>query len=144
MAPSAGPGAALPEDDAARADRIAAANLGLDRKPAFGPDSRQGGGVFEIRRMTDVDAEIVFFGWNKDIRRNTAQLIEVRRADNPDMRTAVIRRMIAIIREYEAGDFVWESKRLRRDVTLSARPRDNAGLEDFLMREFFEGTRLVR
>jgi hypothetical protein len=45
--------------------------------------------------------------------------------------------MIAIIRENESGDFVWQSKRLGRDVTLSARPGDNAGLEDFLMRDMF-------
>jgi hypothetical protein len=45
--------------------------------------------------------------------------------------------MIAIIREHESGDFAWESQRLGRDVSLSARTADNAGLEDFLMRDFF-------
>jgi hypothetical protein len=45
--------------------------------------------------------------------------------------------MIAIIREYEQEDFTWRSVRLGREVTLSARAVDNAGLEDFLMREFF-------
>jgi hypothetical protein len=49
--------------------------------------------------------------------------------------------MIAIIRDHERGDFVWESRRLGRNVTLSARPRDEAGLKDFLMREFFADTR---
>jgi hypothetical protein len=83
------------------------------------------------------DAEFIFFGWNKDIRRNSRQLIQVQRGDNSDIRIAVIRRMIAIIRENESGDFVWQSKRLGRDVTLSARPGDNAGLEDFLMRDMF-------
>jgi hypothetical protein len=46
--------------------------------------------------------------------------------------------MIAIIREYEQQDFVWESRRLGRSLMLSARQRDNAGLEQFLMQEFFE------
>ena len=45
--------------------------------------------------------------------------------------------MIAIIREREPGDFVWVSHRLGRNVNLSARPGDQAGLEDFLMQEFF-------
>jgi hypothetical protein len=45
--------------------------------------------------------------------------------------------MISIIRDYEQGDFVWESQRLGRNVTLSARTRDTAGLEDFLLQEFF-------
>ena len=48
--------------------------------------------------------------------------------------------MIAIIRESESGEFIWISHRLGRDVTLSAAPEDNAGLEDFLMREFFGTT----
>jgi hypothetical protein len=47
--------------------------------------------------------------------------------------------MIAIIREYETEDFVWESPRLTRNITLSARLRDNAELEEFMMREFFDG-----
>jgi hypothetical protein len=47
--------------------------------------------------------------------------------------------MIAIIREYEVEDFTWESLRLGRNVRLSARPRDNADLENFLMLEFFTG-----
>jgi hypothetical protein len=85
-------------------------------------------------------AEFLFFGWNKDIRRNTTQLIEVRKGSNSDIRIAVVRRMIVIIREHEDADFVFESRRLGRNVTLSARARDTAGLEDFMMREFFGET----
>ena len=125
------------EDENARANRIAAANLGLDRKPTFGSDTRKGGGIFQITRMSYDYAEFMFFGWNKDIRRDTVQTIDVRKGNESDIRIAVIRRMIAIIREHEDGDFVWESHRLNRNVTLSARPRDNAGLEEFLWQEFF-------
>ena len=125
------------EDENARANRIAAANLGLDRKPTFG-EPRRGGGVFSIQRLGYDYAEFVFYGWNKDIRRNTSQVIEVRKGANPDIRIAVVRRMIQIIRDYEQADFVWESQRLGRNITLSARQRDTAGLEAFLMREFFE------
>ena len=53
----------------------------------------------------------------------------------------MVRRMIAIIREHTGSDFLWESPRLGREVTLSARPADNAGLEDFMMREFFRDAR---
>ena len=83
----------------------------------------------------------MFYGWNKDIRRDTAHTIEVRKGQHANIRLAVVRRMIAIIREYEKEDFVWESHRLNRDVTLSARPRDTAGLEAFLIEEFFEDPR---
>ena len=83
------------------------------------------------------DADFVFYGWNKEIKRNSRQLIQTRKGDNSDIRIAVIRRMIGIIRESESGDFVWISQRLGREVTLSAAPQDNTGLEDFLMKEFF-------
>jgi hypothetical protein len=130
------------EDDNARANRIAAANLASQRKLTFGYDPTQGGGVFEITRMGYDSAEFIFLGWNKEIRRNTKQLIEVRKGSNSDIRIAVVRRMIAIIREYEQEDFLWESQRLGRNLVLSARARDNAGLEDFMMREFFFDQRL--
>jgi hypothetical protein len=132
------------EDDNARANRLAAANLASQRPLTFGYDPTKSGGVFQIRRMGYEDAEFVFFGWNKEIRRNTKQLIEVRKGSNSDIRIAVVRRMIAIIREYEQGDFLWESNRLGRNLTLSARAKDTAGLEDFLMHEFFDDPRLPR
>ena len=50
---------------------------------------------------------------------------------------AVVRKIIEIIRAHEPGDFVWVSRRMGRQVALSARPADNAGLEEFMMREFF-------
>jgi hypothetical protein len=117
--------------------RIVAANLGLDRAPSFGGDPRTGGGIFQITRMGFADAEFVFFGWNKDIKRNSRQRIEVQKGDNPSVELAVVRRMIVIIREHEKGDFTWISQRLGREVTLSARPADSAGLEEFLMKEFY-------
>jgi hypothetical protein len=125
------------EDDKARSNRIAAANLGAQRAPTFGYDPKQGGGVFQIVGMGYDHAEFFFFGWNKEIRRNTKQLIEVRKGNNSDMRIAVVRKMISIIREYEQEDFLWDSYRLGRSLRLSARARDNAGLEEFMLREFF-------
>jgi hypothetical protein len=108
----------------------------LDRTPTYGRDLA-GGGIFQIQRIGYEDAEFIFFGWNRDIRRRSKQTIEVRKGENSDIRIAVIRRMIAIIRDNESGDFVWVSQRLGRNLTLSARPSENAGLEDFLMQEFF-------
>jgi outer membrane biosynthesis protein TonB len=121
----------------ARANRLAAANLAAGRDRTFGVDPNRSGGVFSLQRMTSDYAEFRFFGWNREIQRNAAQLVAVQRGSAPDIRIAVVRKMIGIIREYEDGDFVWESERLGRNITLSARQRDNAGLEDFMMREFF-------
>jgi hypothetical protein len=125
------------EDDKARSKRIVAANLGTRGAQTFGYDPTQGGGVFQIVRMGYDNAEFNFFGWNKEIRRNTKQQIEVRKGNNSNIRIAVVRKMISIIREYEQEDFVWESYRLGRSLSLSARARDNAGLEEFMLREFF-------
>jgi len=135
-APDGGLSTPSVEDERERHNRSVAANLGLDRTPTFGTD-RSGGGVFRIERMGFDAAEFYFFGWNTDIRRNSRQLIEVRKGNNPDIRIAIVRRMIAIIRDRVSGDFDWVSQRLGRNVTLSARQSDNAGLEDFLMQEFF-------
>lgn len=135
--PSPPPAPQPAETEQARHNRIVAENLGLNRKPSFGTDRRHGGGVFQIERMGYDSAEFHFFGWNSAIQRESRQVIEVRRGTNPGMELAVVRRMIALIREQADGDFLWESNRLGRDVTLSARAADNAGLEDFLLREFF-------
>lgn len=124
-----------------RDNRIAAINLGLNRTPGPGDEKKHGGGIFQVARVGLNDAEFFFFGWNKAIRRNSRQMIEVRRGDNASTELAVVRRMIALIREHESNDFIWESNRLRRDIWLSARMADNAGLEEFMMHEFFPGGR---
>jgi len=41
-------------------------------------------------------------------------------------------------------EFVWMSDRMGRRITMSARPSDNAALEDFLMQEFFPDPRRPR
>lgn len=125
------------EDEEARRQRIIAGNLGSTRERTFGYDPRQGGGMFQIESLSSDHAEFIFYGWNNNINRNTKQLIDVRRGNNSDIRIAVVRRMIAIIRENAQEDFLWMSQRLGRTVSLSARARDNSGLEEFMMREFF-------
>jgi len=132
------------ESEQERNNRIAAANLGLNVAPSFGSERKIGGGIFQIERVTFDEAEFFFYGWNKDIRRNARQMISVQRGGNPSIEIAVVRKMIAIIRERSTGDFLWESPRLNRTITLSARPEDNAGLEDFMMNEFFPDGRRRR
>ncbi|HTD90313.1 MAG TPA: hypothetical protein VK663_06600 [Burkholderiales bacterium] len=96
------------------------------------------GGLFQIRRRGYDYAEFMFFGWNQNFRRAVPQMIEVRKGDNSDIDIAVVRKIIEIIRDHERGDFTWYSKRSGKNLTLSARPRDNGGLEDFMMQEFYE------
>ncbi len=131
-------------DESLIADRAFDRNADLAAnlpRPATGTatrDTNHGGGIFEIKRMTYDDAAFLFFGWNAEMGRQTPQLITVRIGDNADMRIAVVRTMIAIIRQYTQQDFIWRSARGESNRVLSARPEDNAGLEAFLLREFFD------
>ena len=138
------PSTPLPEDESARRDRVAAANLAPPQSQTFGYDPGRRGGAFQLQRVGLDDAEFIFYGWDREARRNMARLIEVRRGTESDIRIAVVRRMIVIIRDFEKGDFLWESSRLGRGVVLSARPRDNAALEQFMMEEFFTAARVTR
>jgi hypothetical protein len=126
------------EDEAAKFNRSIAANLPTAARGTGTQNKERGGGIFQIKRMTYDDAAFEFYGWNTAMGRKTPQLIEVRKGMNSDMRIAVVRRMIVIIREYEKEDFTWESPRLGHNIILSARLSDNAKLEDFLMHEFFD------
>ncbi len=94
-------------------------------------------GLFQIRRMDPYNATFSFKGWVNDYTSANTQYYEVEARNGEDIRLVMIRRMIVIVREHYDGDFDWISNRLGRTVTLSARPADNAALEEFLMKEFF-------
>ena len=104
------------------------------------------GGVFEVLHKGTRTGEFAFNGWRPELRNKWRVVIEVDAGQGGDIERAMVRRMIQLIREYYTGDFKWESHRLQRVVTLSARPEDQAGLEDFMMKEFFEtpGVRAAR
>jgi len=130
------------ESEQQRTDREAATRLGLNRTPTFGSNKNLGGGTFQVRNINIERAKLAFYGWNKFINRISLQVFEVPRGSNANTQIAVVRKIIEIIREQEGGNFIWESLRLRRDITLSARPADNAALEAFMMEEFFSDVRL--
>jgi outer membrane biosynthesis protein TonB len=125
------------ETEEQRRERIVAANTGMPQTPTFGRDPRNAGGIFEIREMGYDYAQFYFFGFDKDIGRRASQLVDVRKGSNSDIRIAIVRKMIEIIRGSVNEDFEWISRRLGRQVTLSARPSDNAALEEFIMRDVF-------
>lgn len=94
-------------------------------------------GIFEITSLGQRNATFAFRGWTNDYLGSRRQFYEVEASGGQDVRLIMIRRMIALIREHYDGNFNWDSHRLGRTVVQSARPEDNAGLEDFLMMEFF-------
>ena len=138
MRPDAAPAKSASEIESERRDRVIASNLASgQQQPTFGYDPRTGGGIFQLKRMSDADAEFWFTGWDKDIGRRAKQLIEVRRGTNSDIRLAIVRRIISIIRDEVKEDFTWKSEPSGRVTNLSARPGDNDQLEAFLLHEFF-------
>lgn len=94
-------------------------------------------GIFEITSLSARHAGFTFRGWTNDYSNARREAFEVEAGVGQDIRLLVVRKMIVLIRQHYQGDFNWESQRLGRVVIQSARPEDNAGLEDFMMMEFF-------
>jgi hypothetical protein len=94
-------------------------------------------GIFEITSLNARHAGFSFRGWTSDYSNARREAFEVEAGVGQDIRLLVVRKMIVLIRQHYQGDFNWESQRLGRVVIQSARPEDNAGLEDFMMMEFF-------
>ncbi len=96
-------------------------------------------GIFQILSMDNRTASFAFRGWKNEFSYSHREVYEVSAGPDGDVARATVRKMIEIIRRYYNEDFNWESYRLGRVVVLSARPQDSAGLEDFMMQEFFGG-----
>lgn len=126
--PDAAPAAAAKQPSA---DEIRMANI---RRNLQTPGTS---GIFQILRIGPRTAEFSFRAWTTGQSNPRLQMIQVEAGPEGDVERAIIRRMIQLIREHYKEDFNWESHRLHRVVVLSAREKDTAGLEDFLMREFF-------
>ncbi len=94
-------------------------------------------GIFSIRHLSARSAQFSFKGWKTNINTARLEIIDVKAAAGEDIRKAVIRKMIAIIRREYNGDFKWDSRRLNRVITLSARQQDTQTLVNFMMLEFF-------
>jgi len=105
-------------------------------RAAAGPPPLAGsaGGAFRILHIGVRTGEFEFIR-HEPVR--AREVIEVDAGPGGDLKLAMVKRMAQFIRAHYAGDFQWESARLGRVVVLSARPKDNDGLEDFLMKEFF-------
>ncbi len=97
-----------------------------------------GGGIFQINHMDDESATFLFRGWDNATWSNpNKQMFSVVSDAHTDIEHAIVRKMIAIIREKHHDTIDWDSHRLGQVVTISVKPEDNAGLEAFLLKEFF-------
>ena len=94
-------------------------------------------GIFEITSLGNRNATFAFRGWTTDFTTSRKAFFEVEAKAGQDVRLVMIKKMIGLIRQHYQGDFNWESQRLNRTIIMSARLEDSAGLEDFMMMEFF-------
>jgi hypothetical protein len=132
------------EDNAARENAAASANA---RRPSaeelrdanIKRNLQQPGtsGIFEIRKIAFRTGRFSFKGWKNKDSNPRLEIIDVEAGADDNINLAIVKKMIEIIRREYKGNFNWESQRLGRVIVLSARIEDNAGLEAFLMQEFF-------
>jgi hypothetical protein len=125
------------EDETQRANRIVRANVAAAQIGMNGAERDQNGGVFQVRRLGLHNAEFLFRGWNTHMGRNSSQLVAVEQGTDSDIRLAVVRKMIELIRNNKTDEFIWKSHRLGKELVLSAKPEYTAELQHFLMNEFF-------
>ncbi|MFL6707780.1 MAG: hypothetical protein ACJ8HI_06200 [Massilia sp.] len=125
------------ESEAAKANRVALANIAAANGRSRGDDRNETGGVFSVTNKTFASADVKFRGWNPNFKRRWLQQVTVELGTDPDIETAIVNKMIELIRKEKTGDFEWDSHRLQRVVTMSARPKDTAELQAFLFKEMF-------
>jgi hypothetical protein len=124
------------ESEASRGTRNALANIAAINGRG-GQDPNDTGGVFSITNQTFNSADLKFRGFNANFKRRWLTAITVERGSERDIETAIVKKMIEVIRKEKTGDFEWDSHRLNKVVTLSARPQDTQALMDFLYKEMF-------
>lgn len=125
------------ESEAERGNRLARANIAAANGRTHGDDANETGGVFGLSNRTFHSAEVKFRGWNPGFKRRWLQQVLVEQGGEVDLETAIVKKMIEMIRKEKTGDFEWDSHRLQRIVKLSARPQDTAELQAFLLKEMF-------
>jgi len=113
-------------------DQIIAANLNRTKHAA----NDGTGGVFQITSVGVREGSFRFNGWNP-ARDNWHESYTVDAGEGGDVKLAIVKKVIEVIRKYKKGDFEFESHRLGRMVPMSARPQDNDRLENFLLMELF-------
>lgn len=128
--------AAPAETESQRANRIAKDNVAFSRRRGA-VEQDQNGGVFDVRNVHLHTAEFAFHGWSSNTSRNSTQVVAVEQGNEIDIEMAVVKRLVVFIRAMKPAEFVFESRRLGRSITLNAGVAYQAELERFLLREFF-------
>jgi hypothetical protein len=129
------------ESEQEKGMRNALANIASANGRSKGDDRNETGGVFSVSNQSFSSAQLKFRGWNPNFKRRWLQQVDVQLGGERDIETAIVKKMIELIRKEKTGDFEWDSHRLQRVVTMSARVQDTAELEAFLYKEMFPAYR---
>lgn len=127
------------ESEKERGMRNALANIAAANGRSKGTDPNETGGVFSVTDRSFSRAQLKFRGWNPNFKRRWLTQVDVELGSERDIETAIVKKMIELIRKEKTGDFDWDSHRLQRVVKMSARVQDTAELEAFLYKEMFPG-----
>jgi hypothetical protein len=125
------------ESEAQAAKNRAMANIMGAQGRAANGERNDTGGVFQVVDKTFNSADIKFRGFSSNFKRNWSQQVHVEQGLEKDIETAIVKKMVEMIRKEKPGDFIWESHRLGRNVPMSARKEDEKELTAFLLLEFF-------
>lgn len=129
----------MPADSAPSTNDVALANINRDLQRNAGARNGMGNVYVRLTHKGVRTAQFQIRGWNPVSGNRWSQTIDVDAGPDGDVEQATVQKMIEWIRAHYRDKFQWESHRLDRVFTLSARPRDNAELQNFLMQEFFSG-----
>jgi hypothetical protein len=132
------------ESEKERGMRNALANIAAANGKSRGDDRNDTGGVFSITDQSFSSAQLKFRGWNPSFKRRWLQQVDVQLGTERDIETAIVKKMIELIRKEKTGEFEWDSHRLQRVVKMSARVQDQAELEAFLYLEMFPAYKAPR
>jgi hypothetical protein len=124
------------ESEAARGTRNALANIAAVNGRG-GQDPNETEGMFDIQNKTFNSADVKFKVWNPNFKRRWLTSVPVERGSEPDIETAIVKKMIEMIRKETKGNFTWHDERTGREYVLSARPEDTQELMNFLYKQLF-------
>jgi len=116
----------------------------IKRSLAMNSRTEGTGGVFQVMSMGVREATLRFNGWHPGSDNHWKETYTVDAGEGGNVRLAIVKKEIEIIRKFYTGDFDWISDRQGRAIRMSARPADNDQLERFLMREMWPEDRRDR
>ena len=133
------------ESEAERGNRIARANIASANGAKGGTGQTES--MFEVTGTSFAMRDVKFDTEFMKSGRHRLRQVRVELETETDIETAVVKKMIEIIRTQTTSYFTWTNDKgtdRERKLILSARPEDTAELTAFLMKQYFPAYRPPR